>query len=292
MHQKFSQIWVSELAAYVNARLVGDDFLLEGGLGQIRSEGEFGNVDRLPMPSGKWVLIAKEGGAVHKAPAAVLFIQGNPDQSYVDMVNEFFATGREPVIHPTAQVSPRAKLGRNISIGAYSVIGDEVDIGHGSEIQNHVCLYGPTSVGARVVIMDGAIIGNNSHQFVEDSGGRLIQPPAFGLVRLGDGVRIGCHSSIERGVGLPTEVGPETKVDSLVNIGAGARVGRRVVIAAGSILGRGVQLGDECQVGMSCTLKPGVTLGPGVVLGQSAAVVCDLTEAGIYAGVPAKRINK
>jgi len=291
-HKKNTQIWASELAAYINADLVGIDFMLERGLGQIRSEGEFGNVERLPVPPEPWVLIATEGFVSRRHPSVVLYVKGNPDHAYIDVVNEYFATGEDPVIHPTAQVSPRAKIGRNVSIGAYSIIGEEVEIGSGSEIQNHVCLYGPSVLGSKVLIMDGAIIGNSSHQFVESANGRLVQPPSFGSISIGDGVRVGCHSSIERAVGLTTEIGQESKVDSLVNIGGGSRLGRRVVVAAGSIIGRSVQLGDDCEIGMSCSLRPGVTVGPGVHVGQAAAVVSDLSGPGVYIGVPAKKMDK
>ena len=36
------------------------------------------------------------------------------------------------MIHPTAIVHPGAKLGANVSVGAYSLIGENVEIGDGT----------------------------------------------------------------------------------------------------------------------------------------------------------------
>ena len=41
------------------------------------------------------------------------------------------------MIHPTAQVDPGARLGARVSVGAYSIIGPEVDIGDGTSIGPH-----------------------------------------------------------------------------------------------------------------------------------------------------------
>ena len=41
-------------------------------------------------------------------------------------------------IHPTAVVSPDAKLGNNVEIGPYSIIEDNVVIGDGCFIDAHV----------------------------------------------------------------------------------------------------------------------------------------------------------
>ena len=39
------------------------------------------------------------------------------------------------MIHPTAQIDPSAVIGDNVSIGAYSVIGADVQIGDGTVVE-------------------------------------------------------------------------------------------------------------------------------------------------------------
>ena len=57
------------------------------------------------------------------------------------------------LIHNTAIVSPKAKIGENVKIGPYTVIEDDVEIGEGTEI-----MYS-------VIIANGARIGKNCRIF-------------------------------------------------------------------------------------------------------------------------------
>ena len=57
------------------------------------------------------------------------------------------------LIHKTAIVSPKARIGNNVRIGAYTVIEDDVEIGDNTEI-----MYS-------VVLADGARIGKDCRIF-------------------------------------------------------------------------------------------------------------------------------
>ena len=50
-------------------------------------------------------------------------------------------------IHPTAIISPDAKLAGDIEIGAYSIIGPHVEMGTGNKVGPHVVINGPTKIG-------------------------------------------------------------------------------------------------------------------------------------------------
>ena len=52
-----------------------------------------------------------------------------------------------PVIHPSAVVDPGARLGDGVQIGAFSLVGAEVDIGDGTIIGPHCSVTGPTRIG-------------------------------------------------------------------------------------------------------------------------------------------------
>ena len=64
------------------------------------------------------------------------------------------------MIHKTAIVDSKAKLYSNVKIGAYSVIGPNVEIGENTEIQSHVSLIGNTIIGKNNRIYPFASIGN------------------------------------------------------------------------------------------------------------------------------------
>ncbi|WP_088331674.1 acyl-ACP--UDP-N-acetylglucosamine O-acyltransferase [Lacimicrobium sp. SS2-24] len=51
------------------------------------------------------------------------------------------------MIHHTAQIDPSAKLGNNVKVGAYSLIGADVEIDDNTVIESHVVIKGPTRIG-------------------------------------------------------------------------------------------------------------------------------------------------
>ena len=65
------------------------------------------------------------------------------------------------MIHETAIIDPKAKVPENVKIGAYTVIGPNVEIGEGSEIQSHVSIIGITKIGKNNKIYPFASIGND-----------------------------------------------------------------------------------------------------------------------------------
>ncbi|MCK7592627.1 acyl-ACP--UDP-N-acetylglucosamine O-acyltransferase [Pseudomarimonas salicorniae] len=51
------------------------------------------------------------------------------------------------MIHPSAVIDPKARIGENVSIGPFCIIGADVEIGAGTEIGSHVVIEGPTRIG-------------------------------------------------------------------------------------------------------------------------------------------------
>lgn len=88
-----------------------------------------------------------------------------------------------------------------------------------------------------------------------------------------------------------------------VTIGKGVAFGPQVMILttthemgpttsrAGKIITLPVVIGDGVWIGARVTILPGVTVSAGAVVAASAVVVSDLTQNGLYGGVPAKLIR-
>jgi len=47
-------------------------------------------------------------------------------------------------IHPQAVVAANAKLGEGVKIGAYAVVGEDVELGDGCVLHTHAMLTGPS----------------------------------------------------------------------------------------------------------------------------------------------------
>ena len=53
------------------------------------------------------------------------------------------------MIHKTAIVDPKAKISANVNIGAYSIIGPNVEVGEDTDINSHVSIEGYTKIGKK-----------------------------------------------------------------------------------------------------------------------------------------------
>ena len=72
------------------------------------------------------------------------------------------------------------------------------------------------------------------------------------------------------------------RIDHDCEIGAGSH------IAPGATLSGGVVVGRRTWLGTGCSVRQGIRIGEGVTVGVGAAVVSDLVDGQIYAGVPAR----
>jgi UDP-3-O-[3-hydroxymyristoyl] glucosamine N-acyltransferase len=284
---RLCEIWASDIAQYLNATLHGDDVLLTRPQA-IRTQPIETPEDRASAISEPWLLLTSE------APAPSIYhyiITAEPHRDMALVLREFYSVPTPVEIHPTAQVDPEAKVGRNVRIGAHSIVEPGVELGDNVWIMNHVVIHGPAIVGKGTVIKDGAVVGSEGYGFVEDESGSLIHVPQLGRTIIGERVWIGSNSTIERAMLADTVVEDEAKIDDLVHIGNGSRIGRRSLITAGCVLA------FEVQIGAGAVLAPGVSvrercqIAPGSLIGQGSVVVENITQSGTYVGVPAKRMR-
>ena len=131
-----------------------------------------------------------------------------------------------PEIHPTAIVADSARLSAGIRVGPYVVIEDEVEIGHGTEIEAfcflgrgakvgrdcrlhpRVTLYAGATIKDRVELHSGVVIGADGFGYVFGEG-RHVKFPQIGRVEIGDDVEIGCNSAVDRGSMIRIPIGNE-----------------------------------------------------------------------------------
>lgn len=79
---------------------------------------------------------------------------------------------------------------------------------------------------------------------------------------------------------------------SVINTGAiiehGVTLGENVFIGPGAVICGGVTIGNDSIIGAGATVRQGINIASGSVVGMGAAVVRDITEPGLYTGIPAK----
>jgi UDP-3-O-[3-hydroxymyristoyl] glucosamine N-acyltransferase len=171
-------------------------------------------------------------------------------------------------VEERAVVSERAQIGMHTRISAGCVLGSDVKIGDDCEIYPNVTIYPGTTLGNRVIVHAGAVLGSDGFGYVRDrKTGRYEKFPQVGRLVIEDDVEIGANATIDRGALDETRIRRGTKIDNLVHIGHNCQLGQDVVIAAqtglsGSIvIENGVVLGGQVGVGEHARIEEGVMLG-------------------------------
>src|SRR4030042_4533855 len=76
----------------------------------------------------------------------------NPRLDFIKILNTFFVKQKVTGIHPTAIIDSSVKLGKNVSIGAHSVITGNVTIGDNTTILKNVVIDGSVSIEKKCAI--------------------------------------------------------------------------------------------------------------------------------------------
>jgi UDP-3-O-[3-hydroxymyristoyl] glucosamine N-acyltransferase len=214
-------------------------------------------------------------------------------------------------VHPSAVISPSAKIAQGVTIGPFVVVEDDVSIAFGTEIGAfsfvgsgatigegcrlfpRVTLYPGARIGCRVTLHSGVVIGGDGFGYVFGEG-KHWKFPQVGGVELGDDVEIGCGTTIDRGSLGTTKIGSGVKIDNLVQVGHNVQIGDHSIIAAqvgisGSCsIGRNVMIGGQAGLGEHCSLEDGVIAG-----GQSGILPNKIIRAGqVVWGTPARALSK
>ena len=192
--------------------------------------------------------------------------QGSVHSSAV--VHSSVILGPSVLVGERAVVAEQVQVGENTRIGAGCSIGSGVKIGRDCEIYPNVTIYPGTTLGDRVIVHAGAVLGSDGFGYVRDRKTEHYEKfPQVGRLVIEDDVEIGANTTIDRGALDETRIRRGTKIDNLVHIGHNCQIGEDVVIAAqtglsGSIvIENGVVLGGQVGVGEHARIGEGVMLG-------------------------------
>lgn len=147
-------------------------------------------------------------------------------------------------IHPTAIVDPSARLAANVTVGAYSVVGAEVEIGAGCAVAPHALIQGPARIGRNNRIGAFASVGGDP-QDKKYTGERS-------ELIIGDGNTIHEFVTINRGTaegGGVTRIGDDNWIMAYVHIAHDCQVGSHTIFANNATLAGHVEVGDWVVLG-------------------------------------------
>lgn len=189
------------------------------------------------------------------------------------------------MIHPTAIVSPKAELGKNVEIGPYAVIEDDVKIGDNTFIDAHakICRY--TTIGSDCCVYFNALVGAEpqDHRFY------------CGLIsycEIGNNTVIREFVTIHRPPFefLKTIVGSHTLLMAFVHVAHDVVIGDHVTIANHTSLSGHVHVGDGAVMSgyalihQFCRIGELAMIGPTCLIGQDVPPFCMLRETNFISG--------
>jgi UDP-3-O-[3-hydroxymyristoyl] glucosamine N-acyltransferase len=238
--------------------------------------------------------------------AKARIIVDRPHDALLALIPKFYLAPRaEPGVHPTAVIGRGARLGANVSIGAYAVIGDGaridddvvidahavvgvgVAVGAKSHLYPSVTAYSGAVIGQRVIVHAGARVGSDGFGYVF-RGGRHEKIPHVGRCIVEDDVEIGANTTIDRGSIDDTVIGAGTKIDNLVHIAHNCRIGRLCLIMAQVGIAGSVRVEDGCIIAGQVGISGHHTIGKGSTLAAQAGVFGDIPPGETWSGYPAR----
>jgi UDP-3-O-[3-hydroxymyristoyl] glucosamine N-acyltransferase len=174
-------------------------------------------------------------------------------------------------VGPFAVVEAGVRLGERVRVGPHVVVGAGCEVGDDTCLDPRVVLYPGVRVGRRCRLHAGVVVGAAGFGYEATAQGPVAFPQR-GTVVLGDDVRVGANSTIDRATFLATRVGDGTAIDNLVQVSHNVSVGPGVLICALAGIGGGAQLGRHSVVGPQGALAPEARLGEGTILGARGAI--------------------
>lgn len=309
--REIKKVKVSELAIVCGLKIVGDRDFEISSVATLKHATEkdlsfFSNKrykgDLKNTKAG--VVIISEADLNDLPKSTVALVSSNVMISYAKALS-VLCYPEDQVAHicQTAVVSDTAKIGKNCYIGDYVKIGDDVEIGNNVVIGSNTviekgCKIGDNGlirnnvtishsiIGSNVIINSGARIGESGFGIIPTGSG-MVYIKQLGRVLIGDRVRIGSNTTIDRGSIEDTVIGNDTIIDNLVQIAHNVTIGDKSIlvsqvgIAGSSKIGNGVILAG--QVGVAGHLE----IGDGAIAAAKSGIASSIEPGKVVGGIPA-----
>lgn len=189
-------------------------------------------------------------------------------------------------IHSTAIISDQAKIGNHVTIGPFTVILGEAEIGDGCRIENHVTIgspFGKVTVGKNNHILPGAVVGGPPQDlsYKNDPTDLII----------GDNNVLREFVTVNKGTvkgGGVTRLGNDNLLMAYVHIAHDCQISNKVVIANACHFAGHVTVEEDVKIGGGCLFNQFITVGCHSFIAGGSVVHKDILPCTIAQGTYAK----
>lgn len=177
-------------------------------------------------------------------------------------------------------VDPAAKLADDVEVGAYAVVGPQVELGPGVEVRPHAHIRGRTTIGAHTRIFPFAVVGEEPQDkdFPKNGATEL---------RIGERNVIREHSSIHLGTpegGGCTLIGDDNLFMNGSHVGHDAQIASQIIVASNVALGGHCEIQDFAVIGGLCGVHQFARIGESAIVAGLSGVARDAPPFSMVAG--------
>lgn len=214
----------------------------------------------------------------------------DPKLVFARIVNGLFVERDMSGIHETAFVSEKAKIGENVTIGAFTVLS-ECEIGDNTIICDNCSIKNGVKIGKNVFIDSNTVIGSEGFGYVRNETGHFEKFPHISSVIIKDDVEIGANTTIDRGSLKPTIIEKGVKIDNLVHIAHNVHIRSHSAIIANAMIAGSTEIGKKCWIAPSSSILEHLKIGDNVTIGVGAVVTKDVPDGEVWTGSPARPLK-
>jgi UDP-3-O-[3-hydroxymyristoyl] glucosamine N-acyltransferase len=308
------QFTASQIAALINGKIEGDANASVSSFGKIE-EATQGQLSFFANPkyeeylysSGASIIIINAAFELKQSVRATLIRVPDAYSAFAILLSEYQKMAQQQMsgIQEPVYVSKSASYGKNVFIGAFAYLGDNVIVGDNSKIYPNVFLgnnvkvgagsiihpgvkiYNDCVIGNNVIIHAGTIIGSDGFGFAPQADGSFKKVPQIGNVIIEDNVEIGANTTIDRATMGSTIIRTGAKLDNLIQIAHNVEVGNSSVIAAQAGISGSTKIGKAVMIGGQAGIVGHINIGDGARINAQSGVSKSLDAGKAVTGSPA-----
>ncbi|HBL18973.1 MAG: UDP-3-O-(3-hydroxymyristoyl)glucosamine N-acyltransferase [Elusimicrobia bacterium GWA2_69_24] len=306
-----------EVAALTGAALEGNpEHVIEGAAGLL--EAQSSEVAFLENAKYAPHVLRSAAGAVFLPPASRAHPGGPANRLYCEQPRWAHAQVLQlikqerwkpvpPIVSPKAEIHFEARLGKDVSVGPFTIINRRSIVGERTQIGAQVyigmnarvgcdCVIHPQvvigdycEVGDRVILHPGTVLGSDGYGYWTDpKTGEHRKIQQVGRVVLENDVELGANVTIDRATTGETRVGAGTKIDNLVQLGHNVTLGRNCLLISQVGVAGSTRVGNQVILAGQAGIAGHLTIGDGAVVTAQTGVMSDVAPKSIVFGSPAR----
>ena len=185
-------------------------------------------------------------------------------------------------------------IGKNVKIGDYGIIHDNVSIGEGTVIGRKcliypgVRIYPGTVIGDNVILHENCVIGSDGFGNAPQPDGTWEKIEHLGNVIIGNDVEIGSGTTVDRAEMESTIIGNGVRIDNLCQVAHNVQIGENTAMAAMCGIAGSTKVGKNCILAGQVGIVGHVTIADNTTIAAQAGVISSIRKPGqTVVGMPA-----